>query len=484
MTRKFAFAPVVTAADLGERKILVVASDPTVDRTKDIMRPEGCVLENYLKNPIVLADHDPTKPIGTAEPVVKNGRVEALITFAPAGISAKADEYCGLAKAGVLRTVSVGFDPIDAEPIKGGGLDYKSWELMEISLVAVPANPSAQVIARALPGLKAAGDWKVGASRNLPASAAAWDAEAAAAAIFAHCGFDGPSPDATFARKGFLAYDAAKPADKASYRLPFATVVAGRLTAIPSGVRAAASRLPRADIPEAARVKARAVLDHYEAQMKNKGGSAFRIKGLYAVAQLAGLLAALGWAHRDALDEAVYEGDSSKVPALLADALKALADAFVAMSAEEAAELLASGGLGDDADDGEAGEPVVKRRKAWDRVVAKSGRALSAANAEHVAAIAKCFDALAKCHVKAADLHDELHATLADMQGHGTSAGDHVKALMRLHPDAADEEGDDDETESSRDPEADPEDDPDNELAFQASARKRAVAIASVPPAP
>ena len=128
---------------------MVVASDPTLDRTKDVMRPEGCILDNYHENNIVLANHDPTQPIGNAKAAISNGRVEALIDFAPAGISAKADEYCGLAKAGVLRAVSVGFDPIEYEPNKAGGLNYNKWELMELSLVAVPANPGARIIARA-----------------------------------------------------------------------------------------------------------------------------------------------------------------------------------------------------------------------------------------------------------------------------------------------------------------------------------------------
>jgi HK97 family phage prohead protease len=149
MPLKYTSAPVVLDPTLGERQIMVVASDPTLDRTKDVMRPEGCVLDNYQNNPIVLASHDPTQPIGSAKAAIRNGRVEALIDFAPAGISAKADEFCGLAKAGVLRAVSVGFDPIEYAPNKAGGYDYNKWELMELSLVAVPANPGARIIARA-----------------------------------------------------------------------------------------------------------------------------------------------------------------------------------------------------------------------------------------------------------------------------------------------------------------------------------------------
>src|ERR1700722_6873259 len=150
MPRKYLSVPVVLDPALGERQIMVVASDPTLDRTKDVMRPEGCVLDNYRENNIVLANHDPTHPIGNANVTVRNNRVEALIDFAPAGISAKADEYCGLAKAGVLRAVSVGFDPIEYAPNKAGGYDYNKWEFMQLSLVAGPANPRARIIARAL----------------------------------------------------------------------------------------------------------------------------------------------------------------------------------------------------------------------------------------------------------------------------------------------------------------------------------------------
>ncbi len=128
--RKFVSGAVVADATLGERQIRVVASDPTVDRVEDIMVPKGCVLDGYAKNNIFLADHDPTKPIGNADITVTADRVEGLVTFAPKGVSALADERCALYKAGVLKAVSVGFQPIEWEPIKGGGMRYTKWALM------------------------------------------------------------------------------------------------------------------------------------------------------------------------------------------------------------------------------------------------------------------------------------------------------------------------------------------------------------------
>lgn len=137
------------SADLTDREVRVVASDPSVDRAGDIMVPEGCILDGFAKNPIVLANHDSAKPIGTAEISIKESRVEALITFAPPKISSIADEFCGLMKAGVLNAVSVGFDPIEWSPLPGGGRRYDEWALLELSVVSVPAQPNAVVLERA-----------------------------------------------------------------------------------------------------------------------------------------------------------------------------------------------------------------------------------------------------------------------------------------------------------------------------------------------
>jgi hypothetical protein len=104
------------------------------------------MLENYLKNPVVLADHDPSKVVA---PQVKDDCLQGVLTFAPKGVSAKADEYCGLYKAEVMKTVSVGFRPVRwTSNADGEGYTYQAWELMELSCVAVPMDPGAIMIAR------------------------------------------------------------------------------------------------------------------------------------------------------------------------------------------------------------------------------------------------------------------------------------------------------------------------------------------------
>jgi hypothetical protein len=49
---------------VGERQIRVIASDATPDRMGDILEPGGCQLDEFRRNPIMLAQHSPDQPIG------------------------------------------------------------------------------------------------------------------------------------------------------------------------------------------------------------------------------------------------------------------------------------------------------------------------------------------------------------------------------------------------------------------------------------
>lgn len=247
---------------IGERQIHVVASTPTPDRVKDVMVPDGCDLTNYRKNPIVLADHNPSQPIGTADVEIRNGQVEATITFAPEGASRKADEYCALAKAGVLNTVSVGFMPMSAQPIKGGGFSIDKWELMELSLVAVPCNPDAIVTQRAFDTRPT--NWKCGASLGLPIRKHDGEVED----VLTKAGFyDERKRDIRFAAKAHLAYDASKAGDPSAYAIRFAKVVEGRLMVDAETISAAREEFKETELPAEIAAKAEAVLTFYEEKL-------------------------------------------------------------------------------------------------------------------------------------------------------------------------------------------------------------------------
>lgn len=133
-----------------------VLSNETVDRVGDIVRADGWDLRAFKANPLALWQHDANQPIGTWQNVrVENKQLlgELKLASVPMGQLAQT-----LIDEGVLRAVSVGFQVKDYKPINEkepyGGWDIKKAELFEVSLVSVPANASALLIAKRL-GLSA-----------------------------------------------------------------------------------------------------------------------------------------------------------------------------------------------------------------------------------------------------------------------------------------------------------------------------------------
>ena len=60
-------------------------------------------------------------------------------------------------KCGAIRAVSIGFLPSEWDHIDDGGIRFIKWSLLELSLCAVPANPSAVITERSFsaPGFDA-----------------------------------------------------------------------------------------------------------------------------------------------------------------------------------------------------------------------------------------------------------------------------------------------------------------------------------------
>lgn len=148
------------------RVIRFVASDESLDRDGDIVISTGWRVENYLKNPIVLYGHNYDKlPVGKAKNViidpigkqliidVQFPRVEEVSTGEPSEHALFVDSVYNLAKLGLLNAVSVGFRGIKVEPIldvdgNWTGRKFLEQELMELSIVPVPANVNAVAIMR------------------------------------------------------------------------------------------------------------------------------------------------------------------------------------------------------------------------------------------------------------------------------------------------------------------------------------------------
>jgi HK97 family phage prohead protease len=144
---------------LGDREVAVIAATRGVKRDQNDLVPSGISLDNFRRNPIILWQHSPDQPVGCATAIgIVGDELRARIEFAPAGCSALADQLCSLVKAGIVRSISVGFDaketqPIDPKRPRGGQLITRS-ELLELSFVSVPADPDAVVIERAVQGAR------------------------------------------------------------------------------------------------------------------------------------------------------------------------------------------------------------------------------------------------------------------------------------------------------------------------------------------
>jgi HK97 family phage major capsid protein/HK97 family phage prohead protease len=134
-----------------------VMSDETADRMDDVILSDGWDLQNFKKNPIALFGHRSDFPIGKWSNLrVENKQLRGQLELAPAGTSDRIDEIRRLIDAGILRAVSVGFRPIERQPINEkadefwGPFKFLKQELVETSLVSVPANPNALQIAKSL----------------------------------------------------------------------------------------------------------------------------------------------------------------------------------------------------------------------------------------------------------------------------------------------------------------------------------------------
>jgi HK97 family phage prohead protease len=132
-----------------------VLSDATRDRMGDIIEPAGWDLAWFKRNPIALFGHDSHFPIGRWVNVRVDGeRLVADLEPARAGTSERIDEIISLIRQDILPATSVGFRPIRQEPIDPQapyrGTRFLETELLEASIVSVPANPAALQLARSM----------------------------------------------------------------------------------------------------------------------------------------------------------------------------------------------------------------------------------------------------------------------------------------------------------------------------------------------
>ena len=129
------------------RQIKFLISTGSVDRDGDTINPKGWQLDHYKRSPVVLWSHDYTQmPIAKAVAVeASDNGLAATAEFPPKGAYPFADTVYDMLKGGFLSATSVGFRPVEYETAKDRqhGNNFLKQELLEFSVVPVPANPEA-----------------------------------------------------------------------------------------------------------------------------------------------------------------------------------------------------------------------------------------------------------------------------------------------------------------------------------------------------
>lgn len=233
------------------------------DRQGDIVDPGSCAnLKAWLKDGFVSWMHKWDVPIGYPLKASQDDHglsFDAEFHSTPEAIMAKTITRERLA-AGKSMGLSIGYATL-ADGYENGVRHIKSYDLFEVALVSVPANALAGVT-----GMKA-----VVPFQDLPLADrdTAWDSAAADKRVREWAGAE-EAPNARYARS-FLWFDDSAKDKFGSYKLPYADIVDGKLTAVPKGIFGCAGALQGArggvDIPDADVARAKGVLERWYAKM-------------------------------------------------------------------------------------------------------------------------------------------------------------------------------------------------------------------------
>lgn len=145
MIKVFQLDSLIKSIEEGDSELRIsgYASTDSLDRASDRILPTAWKnggLRNYEVNPILLFNHDYNRPIGKVVEMTTDNKGLKITGV----ISKSAGDVYNLVKEGVLSTFSVGFLVKDADYDKSvDGLIVKDAELLEVSVVSVPANQDA-----------------------------------------------------------------------------------------------------------------------------------------------------------------------------------------------------------------------------------------------------------------------------------------------------------------------------------------------------
>lgn len=151
-----------------ERAVMRYISTREIDRDSEILVPDGAMIEDYKRNPVVLFGHNYSNPphAKAASIEIDDYGIKSKTVYAQ---TPRAEEIWQLVSGGFLQAASVGFMPVESVENGGPGWSevtkklgkkwalppehfapvkaiYTKWLLLEYSDVPVPSNPTALLL--------------------------------------------------------------------------------------------------------------------------------------------------------------------------------------------------------------------------------------------------------------------------------------------------------------------------------------------------
>jgi phage head maturation protease len=144
--------------DAGQRSARFVMTSETPDRMGDVVIMDGIDIKEFTKNPVAFFSHNSANfPIGKWANLQRYShaavpRLEGTLQLAPGGGPIEQiDQAAWSIEHGLMKACSIGFLPdwnaaekmINSAGDWEGGIQFNKVELLECSLVGIPANPQA-----------------------------------------------------------------------------------------------------------------------------------------------------------------------------------------------------------------------------------------------------------------------------------------------------------------------------------------------------
>lgn len=148
MQRAFSIITLTKSSE-SERLIEGVCTSPRVDRHLDIVEPMG----GEWKLPLpLLWMHNHEAPVGTVTQAKADAtgirfRARLAKVKEPGPLKDRLDEAWLSIREGLTPACSIGFQPLQYEPLATGGIRYTKWSWHELSICTIPANEDATISA-------------------------------------------------------------------------------------------------------------------------------------------------------------------------------------------------------------------------------------------------------------------------------------------------------------------------------------------------